>query len=205
MVENSWVADSKGSNWRKGWRVVRDWNKGCPWICSVQTLLKQDLPERQAHCPLGLERWRRAEEEKRVLVERHRELERWEKAVYSAMLISYSRVQHFKKIFIWLVLVVVWGIFVCGLQTLSCCTWDPLTRGWTQAPWIGSVATQPQAHQGSPRSPGVHCLTASLNLRKCRCACVGMPAQLLQSCLPLCDPLDCLPHQAHLSMGFFRQ
>ena len=30
------------------------------------------------------------EEEKRVLVERHRELESWEKAIHSAMLISYS-------------------------------------------------------------------------------------------------------------------
>ena len=66
----------------------------------------------------------------------------------------------------------VWGIFLCGMQTLSCCTWNPLARDWTQAAWIESVETQPQAHQGSPRSTGVHCLTASLNLRNSQvCTC----------------------------------
>ena len=34
---------------------------------------------------------------------------------------------------------------------------------------------------------------------------ICMPAQLLQSCLTLSDPMDCVAHQAPLSMGFFRQ
>ena len=35
------------------------------------------------------------------------------------------------------------------------------------------------------------------------CAC--MCPKLLQSCLTFCDPMDCSPHQAPLSMGFSRQ
>ena len=30
-------------------------------------------------------------------------------------------------------------------------------------------------------------------------------AEWLQSCLTLCDPMDCIAHQAPLSMGFSRQ
>ena len=29
--------------------------------------------------------------------------------------------------------------------------------------------------------------------------------KLLQWCLTLCDPMDCIAHQIHLSMGFSRQ
>ena len=104
MAENSWVADSKSSNWKKDWRVVRDWNKGCPWICSVQTLLKQDLPERRAHCPLGLERWRRVEEEKRALVERLRGLTRelGEGCTFCHVNIILESTTFKKYLFIWL-------------------------------------------------------------------------------------------------------
>ena len=34
---------------------------------------------------------------------------------------------------------------------------------------------------------------------------ICMPAQLLQSCLTLSDPMDCVAHQAPLSMEFSRQ
>ena len=34
---------------------------------------------------------------------------------------------------------------------------------------------------------------------------ICMPAQLLQSCLTLSDPMDCVAHQAPLSMRFSKQ
>ena len=46
MIADSWVADSGGCDWKKGWRVVGDWSKGRPWVCSVQALLKQETDPR---------------------------------------------------------------------------------------------------------------------------------------------------------------
>lgn len=53
VTEDSGVADSKGCDWKKGWSVVGGRSKGCPWVCSVQTLLKQKTDPRDlgAHCP----------------------------------------------------------------------------------------------------------------------------------------------------------
>ena len=39
----------------------------------------------------------------------------------------------------------------------------------------------------------------------CVCVCVCVCAPSLQSCLTVCDPMDCVAHQAPLSMGFSRQ
>ena len=45
MFADSLVADSKACNQRKGWKVVRGWSKGRPWVCSIQALLKQERAE----------------------------------------------------------------------------------------------------------------------------------------------------------------
>ena len=39
----------------------------------------------------------------------------------------------------------------------------------------------------------------------CVCVCVCVCVKSLQSCLTLCDPMDCVAHQAPLSMRFSRQ
>ena len=54
MIADSWVADSGGCDWKKGWRVVGGWSKGRPWVCSVQALLKQETDPRgrRAHFQL---------------------------------------------------------------------------------------------------------------------------------------------------------
>ena len=46
MIADSWVADSGGCDWKKGWRVVGGWSKGRAWVCSVQALLKQETDPR---------------------------------------------------------------------------------------------------------------------------------------------------------------
>ena len=56
-----------------------------------------------------------------------------------------------KYLFIWpyRVLVSVCGVFSCGMWTLGCCKCDlVLGPEWTQAPCIGTEASQPLAHQG---------------------------------------------------------
>lgn len=35
-MEDNWVADSKGCDWKKSWRVVRGWSKEPPWVFFIQ-------------------------------------------------------------------------------------------------------------------------------------------------------------------------
>lgn len=41
-----------GHELKKGWRVVGGWSKGCPRVCSIQTLLRQqaDPWDRRLYC-----------------------------------------------------------------------------------------------------------------------------------------------------------
>ena len=60
-MEDNWVADSKGCNWKKCWRTVRAWSKGPAWVFFIQARDRSMGPRGRTASEQGFELGLRSE------------------------------------------------------------------------------------------------------------------------------------------------
>ena len=94
-----------------------------------------------------------------------------------------------------------WSFLDLGLRLLSSLAPLGIGRG-SESPMDTGQEKEPgySSDTDLPRASG-QVFTPLLSAKSRHCVC----AKLLQLCSTLCDLMDCVAHQAPLSMGFFRQ
>ena len=94
-----------------------------------------------------------------------------------------------------------WSFLDLGLRLLSSLAPLGIGRG-SESPMDTGQEKEPgySSDTDLPRASG-QAFTPLLSAKSRHCVC----AKLLQLCSTLCDLMDCVAHQAPLSMGFFRQ